>query len=148
MGILKRIVLPAFGIVHAASFYACKDLKTWGLLIGLDFNDDNDNDDKVTDADVADKKFIRQAHMLGCLRGFNLAMLGLCGYGIFAKSATSDYRQAIAMAEHVLFSVATLDAIKVGPLNYYIPAAHSLLALTGFIVSYLEPGIFTKDHNQ
>jgi hypothetical protein len=102
----------------------------------------NDNDDKSS--------MIRQKHMLGSLRGFNLALLGLCGYGIFSKTATSDCRQAIAMAEVALFSVATLDAVKVGAgqLNYYIPAAHSLLALGGFLVSYFEPGIFTKDHNE
>jgi hypothetical protein len=146
MGILKHIILPAFGIVHASSVYACKDLKTWGLFIGLDTQDDD-----VTDMDETDdKSMIRQKHMVGCLRGFNMALLGLCGYGIFAKSASSDCRQAIALAEVALFSVATLDAWSVGggQLNYYIPAAHSLLALGGFLVSYLEPGIFTKDHNQ
>jgi hypothetical protein len=34
------IILPAFGIVHAASVYACNDLKTWGLLVGLDIEND------------------------------------------------------------------------------------------------------------
>jgi hypothetical protein len=140
MGILKHIILPSFGIVHAASVYACKDLKTWGLFVGLDSEDVTEDDDQS----------IRQNHMVGCLRGFNIALLGLCGYGIFAKSASSDCRQAIALAEVALFSVATIDAWKVGggQLNYFIPAAHSLLALGGFLVSYFEPGIFTKDHNQ
>jgi hypothetical protein len=139
MGILKHVVLPAFALVHAASLYACKDLKTWGALVGLV------SETEVTESDVAS---IRQNHMLGALRGFNLALLGLCGYGIFAKSTSSDCRQAIALAETALFSVATVDAYRLGGLNYFVPAAHSFVALGGYLVSLMEPGIFTKDHSK
>lgn len=139
MGILKHFVLPAFALVHAASLYACKDLKTWGAMVGLGSETD------VTESDTVS---IRQNHMLGALRGFNLALLGLCGYGIFAKSTSSDCRQAIALAETALFSVATIDAYRLGGLNYFVPAAQSFLALGGFIVSFMEPGVFTKDHHK
>jgi hypothetical protein len=136
MGILKHFVLPLFGIVHIASIAACKDLKSWAKLIGRD------------DATEKDTESIRQNHMLGCLRGFNVAMLTICGYGIFAKTCHSETRQAIAVAEFGLFAVAALDAYELGEMNYLVPAAHSLLALAGTIVSYLEPGIFTKDHSK
>ena len=135
MGILKHFVLPAFGLVHVASVVACKDLKTWGGMIGKD-----------DDISEADNNSIRQNHMLGALRGFNVAMLTLCGFGVFAKSCHSDTRQAIAMAETAFFTVVTVDAFRLGGLNYFIPAAQSLLALGGTIVSFMEPGIFTKDH--
>ena len=135
MGILKHFVLPAFGLVHAASIVACNDLKAWGGMIG--------KGDDVTETDT---KSVRQNHMLGCLRGFNVAMLTLCGFGMFAKTCHSDTRQAIAMAETALFTVVTIDAYRLGGLNYLIPGAQSLLALGGTIVSYMEPGIFTRDH--
>ena len=136
MGVLKHFVLPAFGLVHAASVLACKDLTTWAGMVG--------KDDDIAEAD---NKSVRQNHMLGVLRGFNAAMLTLCGFGVFAKTCHSDTRQAIAMAETVLFAAVTVDAYRLGGLNYFVPAAHSLLALGGTIISYLEPGIFTKDHN-
>ena len=136
MGVLKHFVLPAFGLVHAASILACRDLKSWGDMIG-----------KGDDITELDNKSIRQNHMLGVLRGFNFAMLTLCGFGVFAKTCHSDTRQAIAMAETALFSVATIDAYRLGGLNYLIPAAQSLLALGGTIISHMEPGIFTKDHD-
>lgn len=137
MGVLKHFVLPAFGLIHAASILACKDLKTWGGMIG--------KNDEITDKDT---KSLRQNHMLGALRGFNAAMLTLCGWGVFAKACHSDTRQAIAMAETVLFSVVTVDAYRLGGLNWFVPAAQSLLALGGSIISHMEPGIFTKDHNK
>lgn len=132
---LKHFVLPAFGLLHAASLAACKDLKSFGAMIGCEKS--------VT---PIDDESPRQNHMLGALRGFNLAMLTLCGFGVFGKSSSSDTRQAIAVAEFTLFSVVTWDAYK-QKLNYYIPGAQALLALGGTIISFMEPGIFTKDHN-
>ena len=136
MGILKHFVLPTFGLVHAASIYACKDLTSWGEMVG-----------QADDIKEEDNKSIRQNHMLGAIRGFNVALLALCGYGVFGKTCHSDTRQAIAVAETVLFGMVTIDAFRLGGLNYFIPAAHTLLALGGSIISYMEPGIFTKDHN-
>ena len=104
---LKHFVLPAFGLVHAASLAACKDLKSFGAMIGCE---------TVT---PVDEKSTRQNHMLGALRGFNLAMLTMCGFGIFGKSSSSDTRQAIAVAEFALFSLVTFDAYK-QKLNYYL----------------------------
>ena len=56
---------------------------------------------------------------------------------VFAKTCHSDTRQAIAMAEGAFFSVATIDAYRLGGLNYLIPAAQSLLALGGNHKSFL-----------
>jgi hypothetical protein len=137
MGVLKHFVLPAFGLVHAASVIACNDLKAWGWLISAP--------DPATEKDETS---VRQRHMLGSLRGFNLAMLTLCGFGMFAKTSSSDTRQAIAVAETVLFATVAIDAYRVGELNFYVPAGHSLLALAGTIISFMEPGIFTKDHRR
>lgn len=134
MGMLKHFVLPAFGLFHAASLAACKDLKSFGAMMGCDSVDPRDDESPC------------QNHMLGVLRGFNLAMLTMCGFGIFGKSSSSDTRQAIAVAEFALCAVVTLDAYK-QKLNYYIPGAQALLALGGTIISFMEPGIFTKDHN-
>jgi hypothetical protein len=135
MGILKHFVLPAFGLAHVASLIACKDLTAFGMMIQAP--------DPATEKDESS---VRQKHMLGCLRGFNLAMLTLCGFGMFSKTSSSDTRQAIAAAETVLFGASAIDAYRLGELNFYVPAVHSLLALAGTIVSYMEPGIFTKDH--
>lgn len=136
MGLLKHFVLPAFGLVHLASLTACKDLSTFSKMIGYD------KDDKTSAATPL------QNHMLGIVRGFNLAMLTLCGVGIFGGKAvtSSDTRQAIAVAEFALFSVVTIDAYQ-QKLNYYVPGVQALLALGGTIVSFMEPGIFTKDHH-
>lgn len=92
---------------------------------------------------------IRQRHMLGTVRGFNAAMLALCGWCVFSPKCHSDTRQAIAMAETALFTVVTVDAFRLGgDLNFLVPMAHALLALGGSIVSFMEPGIFTTDHSK
>eukprot|EP00565_Helicotheca_tamesis_P009038 CAMPEP_0185726872 /NCGR_PEP_ID=MMETSP1171-20130828/2722_1 /TAXON_ID=374046 /ORGANISM="Helicotheca tamensis, Strain CCMP826" /LENGTH=139 /DNA_ID=CAMNT_0028395313 /DNA_START=15 /DNA_END=434 /DNA_ORIENTATION=- len=137
MGVLKHVVLPAFGLIHIASIITFRDLKSWGEMVG-----------KVDDMTEKDNESIRQNHMLGAFRGFNAAMLTLCGFGIFANECHSDTRQAIAMAETVLFGMVSIDAYRLGSgLNYFVPGVQSLLALGGAIISYMEPGIFTKDHN-
>uniref|UniRef100_A0A7S2GVN7 Transmembrane protein 107 n=1 Tax=Helicotheca tamesis TaxID=374047 RepID=A0A7S2GVN7_9STRA len=136
MGILKHVVLPAFGLVHAASIIVCKDVKSWGKMVG--------KDDDITEED---SKSLRQNHMVGALRGFNAAMLTLCGFGIFSNACHSDARQAIAYAETILFAVVSVDAYRLGGLNYFVPGVQSLFAFGGTVISYMEPGIFTKDHN-
>ena len=132
---MKHAVLPFFMAVHAGSIYACTDLQLWAKLIG-----------RGDDVGDGDKQSILYNHMLGCLLGFNVAMLTLCSWGVFSKASHSDTRQAIAVAETAFFAVVAYDAYKSGELNATVPAAHSLLALVGSIVSYMEPGIFTKDH--
>ena len=132
MGLLKHVVLPAFALIHAGSLVACRDLASWARMVGLK--------DDVTEAD---EKSIRQNHMLGCLRGFNFAMLLLCGMGIFTESA--HFRKEIAVAEAALFSVVTVDAYRLGGLNYMIPGSQALVAMIGVFINSMEPGIFTKD---
>ena len=59
MGLLKHVILPAFGLLHASSAVACYDLSSWVAAdLGLPA-------DSVTDED---KKSKRQNHMLGSLR--------------------------------------------------------------------------------
>lgn len=132
MGLLKHVLLPGFGLIHAASAAACYDLKGWASLVGLK--------DEVTEED---NKSIRQNHMVGVLRGFNLAMLTLCAMGVFKEHA--HFRGQIIFAEFVLYATATVDALRLGGLNCIVPATHALVALGGFIVNSMEPGIFTKD---
>lgn len=134
MGLLKHILLPGFGLMHAASVAACSDLKTWASMIGLD--------NSVSDED---EKSIRQNHMLGTLRGFNLAMMALCGMGIFKESA--HFRAQIVLAEAALFSTVAYDAYRLGGLKFMVPGVQALVALGGFIINSMEPGIFTKDKN-
>lgn len=132
MGILKHVLLPGFVLVHAASAVACSDVKGWAKMIGLQ--------DSVSEED---DNSIRQNHMLGVLRGFNLAMMTLCGLGIFKEHA--HFRGQIIFAEFVIFSTAAVDAFRLGGLSYVIPGAHAMAALGGFIINSMEPGIFTKD---
>lgn len=134
MGLLKHVLLPGFGLIHAASAAACSDLNGWASVIGLK--------DSVSEDD---EKSVRQNHMLGVLRGFNLAMMTLCGMGIFKEHA--HFRGQIVLAEFVLFATAAVDAFRLGELNYFVPGVQALVALGGFIVNSMEPGIFTKDKN-
>jgi hypothetical protein len=135
MGILKHILLPGFGLLHAASAAACWDLKGWASVIGLKGSVSED-----------DEKSIRQNHTLGVLRGYNLAMMTLCAMGVFKEHA--HFRGQIILAEFVLFATATVDAFRLGELNYVVPGGISLVALGGFIVNSMEPGIFTKDKSR
>lgn len=139
MGILKHFVLPGFALVHAASIVACKDLISWAGMVCVN------EDDKVNESDDIS---IRQNHMLGCLRGFNVGMLILCGFGTLSNNASSDMRQAVALAETALFSVVAVDAFRGGLKKFWVPVGHAVVTLGGLIVSVLEPGIFTKDHNK
>ena len=132
MGILKHVLLPGFGLLHAAAAVACKDLKGWASVIGLK--------DSVSEDD---EKSIRQNHTLGIVRGFNLAMMTLCALGVFKEHA--HFRGQIILAEFILFATAAVDAFRLGELNYVVPGVTSLVALGGLFVSSMEPGIFTKD---
>jgi len=134
MGLLKHVLLPAFGLVHATSAVACFDLKNWAGMIGLK--------DSVS---PEDEKSIRQNHMLGVLRSFNLGMCFLCAVGTFKEHA--HFRAQIILAEFIMFSSVTVDAFRLGGLNYLVPGFHALVALGGYIVNSMEPGIFTKDKN-
>lgn len=135
MGLLKHVLLPAFGLIHATSAAACSDLKSWSSIIGLK--------DKVSDEDETS---VRQNHMLGVIRGFNVAMMALCGMGIFKESA--HFRAQIILAEFALFSTVAVDAFRLGGgLNYLVPGVQAVVALGGFIINSMEPGIFTKDKN-
>jgi len=135
MGLLKHFVLPAFGLMHAASAAACSDLSTWAGMIGL-------KDDIVSDDD---KKSVRQNHMLGVLRGFNVAMMLLCGMG--AAKESSHFRAQIVLAEAAFFAIVTVDAFRLGGLNYLVPGFQTVLASVAYVINSMEPGIFTKDKN-
>lgn len=135
MGLLKHLLLPAFGLVHGASAIACRDLGSWAELVGLPKDSVSEESDE--------KSTIRQNHMLGCLRGFNIAMMTLCGMGVLKESA--HFRGQIILAEAALFSVVAVDAFRLGTLNYLIPLGHALVAAAGFVINSMEPGIFTKD---
>ena len=132
MGLLKHVLLPAFGLIHATSAAACSDLKSWSSIIGLN-----------KDVSEEDEKSVRQNHMLGVIRGFNVAMMALCGMGIFRESA--HFRAQIILAVFALFSTVAIDAFRLGGLNYVVPGVHAVIALGGFIINSMEPGIFTKD---
>lgn len=133
MGLLKHVLLPAFGLIHATSAAACSDLKSWSSIVGLD-----------KEVSEEDEKSVRQNHMLGMIRGFNVAMMALCGMGIFKESA--HFRAQIILAEFALFSTVSIDAFRLGGgLRYSVPGIQAIIALGGFIINSMEPGIFTKD---
>lgn len=134
MGLLKHVLLPSFGLFHAASLAACVDLKTWASMIGL-----------PESVSKEDEQSVRQNHMLGALRGFNVAMMALCVMGIFKEHA--HFRAQIILAEAALFATVAYDAFRLGGLNYVVPGVQALVALGGFIINSMEPGIFTKDKN-
>jgi len=68
-------------------------------------------------------------------------MLCLCGWSVFAKACHSDTRKVIAMAETVLFTCVTADAMHLKT-NHLINLGLTLLALGGSIIDSLEPGIY------
>eukprot|EP00977_Amphora_coffeiformis_P018193 scaffold6298_cov152-Amphora_coffeaeformis.AAC.2 len=127
MGLLKHVVLPAFGLMHAASVAACSDLSSWASMVGL-------KDDSVSDDD---KNSVRQNHMLGALRGFNVAMMLLCGMGAAKESA--HFRAQIVLAEAAFFAVVTVDAFRLGGLNYLVPGFQTLLATVAYAINAMEP---------
>jgi len=120
--------------MHGASAAACIDLKSWAAFVGLK--------DSISESD---EKSTRQNHMLGVIRGFNVAMMALCGMAVFKES--SHFRAQIVLAEFALFSTVAVDAFRLGGVNAMVPAAQALAALGGFIINSMEPGIFTKDKN-
>lgn len=132
MGILKHAVLPGFALVHAGSIFACKDLKTWAGTVGL----------PKQEVSVADDISVRQNHMLSYIRGFNVAMMFLCGMGFLRESA--HFREEIVIGEALLFSTVAVDAYRQG-VNYFIPGAQAAIAAIGAVINSMEPGIFTKD---
>ena len=121
--------------MHAASIAASSDSSSWAGMIGL-------KEESVSDDD---KKSVRQNHMLGALRGFNVAMMMLCGMGAAMESA--HFRSQIVLAEAALFAVVAVDAFRLGGLNYVVPGVQALLAAGGYVIHSMEPGIFTKDKN-
>ena len=137
MGLLKHVLLPGFGLLHAVAAYACSDLQGWGKMVGL-------KEDTV-DKDTSENSLLRQNHMLGALRGFNIAMMLLCGTGVLKESA--HFRGQVLLAEATLFGVTTIDAFRLGTLNYWVPLAQTVIATAGVIINGMEPGIFTKDKN-
>lgn len=134
MGLLKHVLLPAFGLIHLGSAAVCSDLESFAKMLGLK--------DSVS---KEDETSVRQNHMLGVIRGFNLAMMTLCAVGVWKESA--HFRGQIVLSEAILFGAAAIDAIRLGGLNYVIPGFYSLVAAAGFVVNSMEPGIFTKDKN-
>lgn len=137
MGLLKHVLLPAFGLLHVAAAAGCSDLASWAALVGLP---------KDTVSSV-DETSIRQNHMLGILRSFHITLAFLCGLSVTKESA--HFRGQVILAEALLFAGCTIDAYRVGKgvLQYPIPALYSLVAAAGYVVNAMEPGIFTKDKN-
>ena len=129
MGALKHVILPAFGLLHASVVFTCKDFSSWAKMVAQDPEDEN-------------SKSLAMKHMLGVIRGFNLTLLFLCGWGCLKGDA--QFRQTLAVAECINFSAAAADAFRLG-LNYLVPASMALIATIGRVVSGLEPGIFTTD---
>lgn len=120
MGLLQHVVLPAFGLLHAAGgFMGCKDLTSWAGMVGLPAESVNEFDERS----------VRQNHMLGCLRGFNLSLFVLCGVGVFCTTSTTEFRKQVVLAEGVLFATAAVDAYRQGTLNYWVPTIQTVVAL-------------------
>ena len=90
-----------------------------------------------------DRQSVRQLHMLGTLRGFNIAMWMLCGMGILTESA--HFRGVVTSALVALYGVVAIDAYQLGLAAWYVPAALAAIAVVGAVVHSMEPGIFTTD---
>jgi len=76
-----------------------------------------------------DKKSSRQNHMLGCLRGFNAAMLFLCGQAWMSPNSNGWFIQQLLIAEGCMFTVTALDAYQFG--------------VTKFLAAYVGPAILS-----
>lgn len=134
MGLLKHVVFPLFAVLHAFSIQSCMTLDGWANMVGLEVESDDD------------RQSVRQLHMLGVLRGFNIAVWMLCGMGMFTESA--HFRGVVSVALVALHGVVAVDAYQLGIAQWYVPAALTAVALAGVVVHSMEPGIFTKDKKQ
>lgn len=132
MGVLKHVVCPLFAVLHAASIYACRDLHAWAEMVEL----------QVENPEVASQE-VRQLHMLGVLRGFNVAFCLLSVLGSVSESA--HFRGVLALAYAALYGTVALDAYSVGVEGWMVPAVIAVVATVGLLIHSNEPGIFTKD---
>lgn len=135
MGLLKHAILPLFAALHVFSVYACMDLGRWADMIGYPVEGE------------ADRQSIRQLHMLGALRGFNVAFAILCIVGVVSESA--HFRGLVVMAEGCLFGVVAWDAYQLGIEGWFVPATQAAVAVVGMAIHATESGIFkdkTKDN--
>ena len=130
MGILKHVILPAFGLLNINAALSCRNFSSWAKLLLQDPETDDD------------KKSAAVKHTLGSIQGFSLAMAFLCAWGSLKGDA--EFRKVVVMAECITCSVSAYDAFGLG-LNYFVPAGFALLGAAGRVVSGMEPGIFTKD---
>lgn len=95
--------------------------------------------------DEGTKQTTTNLHMLGCLRGFNVAMLLLIIVGISCEG--HKFRGKLAMAETALFVTTGIDAYRQG-LMFQVPAVTAIVGFIGAALNQLEPGIFTKSKKQ
>jgi len=135
MGLLKHVLLPAFGLMHATYAAASKDLTSWSKLcgVGMPPPESKDGDDVAT------------KHMVSVIRGFNLTMAFLCAWGVVHERA--HFRGQVILAEAVLFGYVTFNAIRMNVVNYTWPLLSTIVAGAGYYINSKEPGIFTKDHS-
>ncbi|KAL3916624.1 MAG: hypothetical protein SGARI_007920 [Bacillariaceae sp.] len=98
-------------------FLCCAGLQTWAEMVGLPKHS----------VEEKDEASVRQRHMLGCLRGFNAAMLYLCGQAWFSPSGW--YTDQLLIAEGCMFAITAVDAYNLG--------------VTKFLVAYVVPAILS-----
>ena len=135
MGLLKHVICPFYVLLHGISaITGCASLESWANVVGLTMTEEEVN---VATNDT------RQLHMLGCLRGFNAAIAILALFGTLIES--SHYRQVLAVSLIVMDVTMTYDAYTVGIEMWYIPATFTVLTIIALLISFKEPGIFTKD---
>jgi hypothetical protein len=134
MGALKHAILPLMALFHATLMYGCMDLGRWAESVLLEVEQASDCESK------------RQLHMIGSMRGFNVAFFFLCMAGIVTESA-AHFRGIVAFADAFFLAVCASDAVQLG-LHFELPATISAVILVGVLIHSREPGVFTKDKNR
>jgi len=143
MGALKHAIIPFFALMQIVSFFASMRPDRWGSAAGFGKLGHEPTGNEGLDHQQEE---LTNLHMLGAMRGINLALLIMCGMGITMES--SHFRGVLAFALSVMYATTALDAYRLGLSGAMVPTVFSLLALAGAAINSLEPGLLTQDKLQ
>mmetsp|Transcript_28629 Transcript_28629/g.43998 ORF Transcript_28629/g.43998 Transcript_28629/m.43998 type:complete len:138 (-) Transcript_28629:122-535(-) len=130
MGLLKHVVVPIFLCIHLMSAFNALDPPAFVDMIAYGLKEGETQPE-------------RELHLIGIIRGFNIAMAFLLIMGLFQESA--HFRTLVIAGDLIIQAVATVDAYNLGNPMWYAPGIIGLVALVGLLSRSMEPGLFTKD---
>lgn len=132
MGALKHVLIPFYTCLHLLGSYKALDPKGFVEFCGLPLTEN-------------EEQTAREAHLIGVILSFHLAMAFLCFLGFFQESA--HFRGIIMVCEVLFYGVRTVHAYSQGldSAVYSKPGFAAAVAVVGVVLHSMEPGLFTKD---